>query len=142
MSRPSGYIRRSMKTADLQIRERDGEAGPDRADGTASASGVRPSRSPLRALLVACRPRQWVKNVLVFAAPAAAGVLGDPDVPGELALTFVSFCMLSSATYLLNDVHDRHEDRGHPRRRHRPIASGEVSVRLALSAAIALAVCG
>jgi decaprenyl-phosphate phosphoribosyltransferase len=76
--------------------------------------------------------------VLVFAAPGAAGVLSHPHVAGKVILTFVSFCMLSSATYLLNDVHDRAEDRRNPRKRGRPIASGEVSVRLAVATAVAL----
>jgi decaprenyl-phosphate phosphoribosyltransferase len=63
-------------------------------------------------------------------------------VPGRLALTFVSFCALSSSTYLLNDLHDRAEDRAHERRRTRPIASGEVSPRLAVCTAIVLALAG
>ncbi len=96
----------------------------------------------LRALVRACRPRQWVKNLLVLAAPGAAGVLTQPHIAGELAGAFVCFCMLSSATYLINDVHDRHEDALHPRRRERPIAAGEVSVRLALATATALALAG
>jgi decaprenyl-phosphate phosphoribosyltransferase len=99
-------------------------------------------RVPLGALLRACRPRQWVKNVLVLAAPGAAGILARPDVAGEVALTFVSFCMLSSATYLLNDVHDRREDREHPRRSSRPVASGELPVAVAVAAAFALAAAG
>jgi decaprenyl-phosphate phosphoribosyltransferase len=99
-------------------------------------------RSTPRALIRAIRPRQWVKNVLVFAAPGAAGVLSHPHIAGKAILAFVSFCMLSSATYLLNDVHDRHEDRRNPRKRGRPIASGEVSVRLAVGTAVALVAVG
>ncbi len=76
----------------------------------------------------ACRPRQWVKNLLVLSAPAAAGALVWPEVPERLVATFVAFCALSSSTYLLNDLHDRDEDRLHERRRTRPIAAGEVSV--------------
>jgi decaprenyl-phosphate phosphoribosyltransferase len=95
-----------------------------------------------RALVRACRPRQWTKNLLVLAAPGAAGILANPEVPGRLAVTFAAFCALSSSTYLLNDVHDRHEDRAHPRRRTRPIASGQVSVGLAVASAIALAAGG
>jgi decaprenyl-phosphate phosphoribosyltransferase len=90
----------------------------------------------------ACRPRQWIKNLLVLAAPGAAGILTAPEVPGKLALTFVCFCALSSSTYLLNDVHDREEDRVHPRRASRPIASGELSPALAVSAAVVLALGG
>ncbi len=104
--------------------------------------GARAHGFALGALVRACRPRQWVKNVLVLAAPGAAGVLGHADVAGKIALTFVSFCMLSSATYLINDVHDRHEDRRHPSRRGRPVASGELSVGVALAAATALALGG
>ncbi len=93
------------------------------------------ARQPARALVRACRPRQWAKNVLVLAAPLAAGVITHPAVIGEVALAFVSFCLVSSATYLLNDVRDREEDRRHPRKRLRPIASGAISPRVALGAA-------
>ncbi len=65
-----------------------------------------------------------------------------PEVGGEVALAFVCFCMLSSATYLLNDVHDREEDRRHPRRRGRPVAAGSCRSRLAVATALALALAG
>ncbi len=103
---------------------------------------VHPRGLPLGALLRACRPRQWVKNVLVVAAPGAAGILTHPDVAGKVVLAFVCFCALSSATYLLNDVHDRAEDRRNPRRRSRPIAAGELSVGAAVAAAFLLAAGG
>ncbi|MCW3033196.1 MAG: decaprenyl-phosphate phosphoribosyltransferase [Solirubrobacteraceae bacterium] len=102
----------------------------------------RGARATAWALLRACRPKQWVKNLLVLAAPGAAGILTRPEVPGRLAVTFIAFCALSSCTYLLNDLHDRHEDRLHPRRRDRPIASGAVSPALAVGAAVALAAGG
>src|SRR5258708_27887011 len=70
-----------------------------------------------RALLSASRPRQWVKNVLVLAAPAAAGVLGRPSAIAEAAAAFGAFSLLASATYLVNDVRDRHEDRRHATKR-------------------------
>lgn len=117
-----------------------------------AAAGAAPvatdAGQPLRAwsragaLVRACRPHQWIKNLLVLAAPAAAGVLFHSDVLGKLALTFASFCMLSSATYLLNDVNDREEDRRNPRRAHRPIAAGEISPALALMCALILALGG
>jgi decaprenyl-phosphate phosphoribosyltransferase len=88
-----------------------------------------------RSLLRACRPRQWAKNVLVAAAPLAAGVITHPSILLEVALAFVSFCLVSSATYLINDVRDRDEDRLHPRKRLRPIAAGDISVRGALAGA-------
>ncbi|MGO9489261.1 MAG: decaprenyl-phosphate phosphoribosyltransferase [Solirubrobacteraceae bacterium] len=112
--------------------------------GKLASATRRPARGrlPLRALVRACRPRQWTKNLLVLAAPGAAGILFSPEVPGKLALTFVSFCALSSSTYLFNDLHDRSEDRAHPRRRNRPLASGEISPRLAAVTALALAAGG
>jgi decaprenyl-phosphate phosphoribosyltransferase len=100
------------------------------------------SARTMRALLIACRPQQWVKNLLVLAAPAAAGILTHPDVPGKVALAFASFCMLSSATYLLNDVHDREEDQRNPVKRGRPVASGALSPTQALIAAAGLAIAG
>jgi decaprenyl-phosphate phosphoribosyltransferase len=82
----------------------------------------------MNALLRTARPKQWTKNVLVFAAPGAAGVL---DEPRQLALTcvaFVAMCLASSGTYYWNDALDIESDREHPTKRFRPIAAGEVSV--------------
>jgi decaprenyl-phosphate phosphoribosyltransferase len=94
---------------------------------------AKPSRShTVRVVLRACRPRQWSKNVLLLAAPAAAGVIAVPSVGRDVAAAIVAFCLLSSATYLLNDVRDRDQDRLHPRKRLRPIAAGELSPRAAL----------
>jgi decaprenyl-phosphate phosphoribosyltransferase len=95
-----------------------------------------------RVLLRACRPRQWSKNVLLLAAPSAAGVIAVPSVGRDVAAAIIAFCLLSSATYLLNDVRDRHQDRLHPRKRGRPVAAGQLSPRAALGAAAALAICG
>ena len=93
-------------------------------------------------LLRACRPRQWSKNLLVLAAPCAAGVIARPQVAAEVAGAFVVMCMLSSATYLVNDVRDREQDRLHPRKRTRPVAAGELSPRAALRVAACLALMG
>jgi decaprenyl-phosphate phosphoribosyltransferase len=93
-------------------------------------------------LLRALRPKQWVKNVLVAAAPGAAGVITDPGIPEKVILSFAAFCMVSSATYLINDVGDVDEDRHHPTKRERPIASGLVSPRVAIVTAIALVLGG
>ena len=102
-----------------------------------------PQRSSVAAALVAAaRPRQWVKNVLVLAAPAAAGVLDDGSVIIRALLTFVAFCLVSSATYLLNDLGDVEADRRHPVKRHRPIAAGELTVRTALIAVAVLLAAG
>ncbi len=119
-------------------------AGPPRIAGGPAPRETRPAESPprrgktLRALVRACRPRQWVKNVLVVAAPGAGGALGRPEIAGKIILAFVSFCALSSATYLLNDIRDRLEDAENPARSHRPIASGELPVKVAFAAAFAL----
>lgn len=80
--------------------------------------------------------------MLVLAAPLAAGVITHPAVIGEVVLAFVSFCLVSSATYLVNDVRDREEDRQHPSKRLRPVAAGEISPRTALIAAAVFAVGG
>lgn len=93
-------------------------------------------------VLALMRPGQWVKNVLVIAAPAAAGVLLRDDVPLRVALAFVGFCLLSGATYIVNDLRDAREDRNHPRKRHRPIAAGRLEPRAALLAAGALMLAG
>ena len=93
-------------------------------------------------LLRACRPRQWSKNLLVLAAPCAAGVIDQSLVAAEVAGAFVVLCLLASATYLVNDVRDREQDRLHPTKRTRPVAAGELSPRAALRAAAVLAFLG
>ncbi len=118
-------------------------AGPvGRAPEPRQARLLARAGATLSALVRACRPRQWPKNVLVVAAPAAAGILTHPDVAGKVVVAFVCFCMLSSSTYLLNDVHDREEDRHDPTRRNRPIAAGELSLSVAVAAALGLALGG
>jgi decaprenyl-phosphate phosphoribosyltransferase len=109
------------------------EAAPSRRSfrrAGARAASVRPRR-PTAALIVACRPKQWIKNLLVFAAPAAAGVIRDDEVLARASLAFVAFCLVSSAMYLVNDLVDREHDARHPTKRLRPIASGEVTARAA-----------
>ena len=111
---------------------------PELSVGSGSAVGT--SASVPAGLLRAVRPRQWVKNVLVAAAPLAAGRLAQLEVAGAVLVAFVSFCLVSSAVYLVNDVRDVEEDRRHPTKCLRPIAAGVVGPRLALAAAgVALA---
>src|SRR3954447_13772629 len=86
----------------------------------------------------ALRPRQWVKNVLVLAAPLAAGRVLDPDVLGPTAVAFVLFCLAASAVYLVNDSIDVEEDRRHPQKRFRPIAAGIIPRPLAVAMAAVL----
>ena len=96
----------------------------------------------MRSLVSAMRPQQWVKNGLLVIAPAAAGVLSHADVLRHTVVAFLSFCALSSATYLLNDVRDVDADRQHPVKRHRAIAAGQLGVPVAVAVAVVLAVAG
>jgi 4-hydroxybenzoate polyprenyltransferase len=90
-------------------------------------------------LVVAARPRQWVKNLAVFAGLIFSGHLFDARSIGEACWAFLGFCLASSSVYLVNDVCDRRSDAANPRKRSRPIASGLVPVSWALVAAVALA---
>lgn len=100
---------------------------------TLDAPGDRstPRRSLARALLVEARPKQWVKNLLVFAAPGAAGVLGQARPFLQTLGAFASFCLAAAGTYYLNDAADVEADRLHPTKRFRPIAAGEIPLPLA-----------
>jgi decaprenyl-phosphate phosphoribosyltransferase len=90
----------------------------------------RPSRVP--AIIRALRPKQWVKNILVFAAPLASGRLLEWPVLRGTLLSLVAFILVSAFVYLVNDTRDLAEDRQHPTKQYRPIAAGEVSVPVAL----------
>lgn len=85
-----------------------------------------PPKNLADGMLKALRPKQWVKNVLVLAAPAAAGseALFHSRVLVDVGLAFIVFCMGASAVYLINDARDVEADRAHPTKRFRPIAAG------------------
>ena len=85
----------------------------------------------IKAIVKEARPTQWAKNALVFAAPGALGVLDDPSVLGRTLLVFVAFCAVASGTYYWNDIKDVEQDRLHPKKRNRPIASGDIPLGLA-----------
>ncbi len=95
-----------------------------------------------RALLVAMRPRQWTKNGLVFVALGFTLNLQETSLLLRTVITFVCFCALSSAGYLLNDSVDVEADRKHPTKRLRPIAAGQVPVNLALGLGVVLVIVG
>jgi decaprenyl-phosphate phosphoribosyltransferase len=97
-------------------------------------------RAVIRSLLATARPRQWIKNTLVFAAPATAGVLLEPAALAKTLVAFVAFCLASSATYFLNDAKDLVRDTAHPTKRLRPVAAGELSRRSAWLVAVVLMV--
>jgi 4-hydroxybenzoate polyprenyltransferase len=92
---------------------------------------LRRPRSRLQAALVSLRPRQWTKNLLLFAGIVFAAKIGDVSRWGEALAAFAAYCAASSASYLVNDVRDAPHDRAHPVKRARPIARGELSPRLA-----------
>jgi len=92
------------------------------------------------AALVAMRPRQWTKNLLLFAGIVFAAKLGDPSRWAAAVAAFAAYCAASSAAYLVNDVHDVASDRLHPVKRFRPVARGELGPRAALALAGVLVV--
>ncbi len=96
--------------------------------------------SLLGGLLKAARPKQWVKNVLVIAAPAAAGQLFSRHALTQLALVFALFTACAAAVYLVNDARDADADRAHPTKRRRPVAAGQVPVPVAYAVGAALGV--
>jgi 4-hydroxybenzoate polyprenyltransferase len=98
---------------------------------TAPVIGLPRRRSLLRAALLSLRPRQWTKNLLLFAGIIFAAKLGDASRWTEALAAFAAYCAASSASYLVNDVRDAAHDRTHPVKRTRPIARGELSPRLA-----------
>jgi decaprenyl-phosphate phosphoribosyltransferase len=93
-----------------------------------------------RGLVRTARPKQWSKNVLVFAAPFAAGKITHLPVLGAAALAFVVFCIAASGVYLINDAKDVEADRAHPTKRNRPIAAGIVPVPAAMALSAVLLV--
>jgi 4-hydroxybenzoate polyprenyltransferase len=88
------------------------------------------------------RPRQWTKNLLVFAAPLFAGKLFEAGPAIQACVAFASFCLLASSTYALNDVLDADRDRQHPGKARRPVASGALSPIAALTVSAACACAG
>ncbi|HEY3044642.1 MAG TPA: decaprenyl-phosphate phosphoribosyltransferase [Vicinamibacterales bacterium] len=91
-------------------------------------------------LLISLRPRQWAKNLLVFAGLLFGLRLFDLTAVGRAFAAFGIFCLLSGVVYLINDIADRDSDRQHPHKAGRPIASGALSVQAALTSAIALGI--
>ena len=92
-------------------------------------------------LLVSLRPSQWAKNLLVFAGVLFGLRLFDVTAVAHATAAFGIFCLLSGVVYLINDIADRDTDRKHPLKARRPIASGALPVRAALTSAIVLGIC-
>jgi len=122
---------------DEKIEDRDvhpvlplGAAGGESPGGRLLSEGH--ARGKLLSLFRAVRVRQWTKNLLVFVAPASAGVLSHSDELLRTIAAFGIFCAAASAVYLVNDVMDAAADRHHPDKRFRPVASGALPAMLAL----------
>ena len=96
----------------------------------------------MRNWLRLCRPKQWLKNILVFAGPAAAGVLNQREELLKSVVMFVAFCLTASGLYCWNDAIDADKDRLHPKKKLRPIAAGEISTRSGLAVGSVLIVLG
>jgi 4-hydroxybenzoate polyprenyltransferase len=94
----------------------------------------------LRALLKTMRPRQWAKNVFIFAALVFDKQLLNPDSFLRTLAGFALFCLISSSVYIFNDLADVEADRQHPEKKNRPIASGKLSVSAAWAAGIMLVI--
>ena len=109
-------------------------------DDEARTERIKPARTPLRAAIVAIRPQEWIKNLLVFAGLLFSGQFDDAGAIGTATLAFLAFCAISSAGYLINDLNDVEFDRAHPSKRDRPIASGELAHRTAIALAVALTI--
>ncbi len=102
-----------------------------------SPQGQRPV---LLNLLISLRPGQWTKNLFVFAALVFAQRLTDADAVVQAVIAFLVFCALSSTVYLINDVLDREQDRRHPLKADRPVASGALRPSVAIAAAAILGI--
>jgi 4-hydroxybenzoate polyprenyltransferase len=102
----------------------------------------KPRRGKLQAAIVALRPQEWVKNLLVFAGLLFSAKFRDFDAVVDATITFAGFCAVASAGYLINDVHDAPLDRQHPTKRRRPIAAGELGTKTAITMAVVLLVVG
>ena len=92
----------------------------------------------LRALIKSMRPRQWLKNVFIFAALVFDRKLANTQALVATILGFILFCLLSSAVYLLNDIGDIEADRNHPKKRLRPLPSGQLPVPVAWAAIVVI----
>ena len=116
-------------------------AGPARQNAPPpGASAAVPARQGSLAinLLRSLRPSQWTKNLIVFAALIFGQRLLDPPSIARAVGAFLAFCALSGVVYLINDVIDREQDRWHPAKRNRPVVSGALAARAAVTAAVML----
>ncbi|HYO89900.1 MAG TPA: decaprenyl-phosphate phosphoribosyltransferase, partial [Candidatus Limnocylindrales bacterium] len=93
---------------------------------------------PIIGLIKTMRPRQWTKNVLVYAGLAFDGQMFNPEAFLRVTAAFLLLCLISGSVYIINDLADLESDRQHPTKRRRPLASGQVPLGLARAAAVVL----
>lgn len=93
-------------------------------------------------LLRLMRPYQWVKNLFVFTGLLFGHAWHDPHLVTQAVIAFIAFCLASSAIYTFNDIIDLEQDKQHPKKCHRPLASGQVSISAAILLAALLGVSG
>jgi len=115
---------------------------PDLTEPAGPSGPPEPPRHRLPAPVRLLRPLQWPKNLIVLAAPLAAGRLFEADVWWRAVLAALAFLLVSAAIYIVNDLRDQEEDRHHPVKRFRPIAAGEVAIPVAIALLVLLAAAG
>jgi 4-hydroxybenzoate polyprenyltransferase len=116
------------------------EAGGKPGGSEAPTERIDSPRPTWRAAIVSMRPKEWIKNVLVFAGLLFSGKVDQMGAVGTATLAFATFCAVSSAGYLINDLNDVEFDRKHPKKRTRPIASGELTEGTAVALATGLGI--
>lgn len=108
------------------------QAQPQSQDATRLPTSTRAMRQA-KGLVLGMRPRQWIKSLLVLAAPAMAGVIFRPATLSRALAAMAAFTLVAAGTYLINDSRDAQADRLHPDKRHRPVASGLISAPMAMA---------
>ena len=131
-----------LLSPNLQAVESATEERPASSQLISEAPPTPRARSKPLALLVAMRPGEWIKNILVFAGLVFAKKFDQPAQVADVIFTFIAFCAVASAGYLFNDLSDIEHDRRHPDKRFRPIAAGEIQPSVAWATAALLAVIG
>ena len=96
----------------------------------------------ITSLIISLRPKHWIKNLFIFAPLLFSKHILDASSVVKATFGFMIFCMVASAIYLYNDIKDREEDRKHPLKQLRPIASGQLTISASISVAIVLGICG
>jgi 4-hydroxybenzoate polyprenyltransferase len=130
-------LRPSMETI---TSEQPTVPGPPTESHEPDTGEVVARRTPLRAAIKTGRPKEWIKNVFVFAGLLFSGKFNQSHDVLEAFITFVAFCLISSAGYFVNDLLDVELDRKHPKKRFRPLAARELSEAAAKAIAPALAI--